>query len=159
MSQRRWLRMTETFNGMTRLEPMLGPVEAAIVRTAMNTGKLPETAGEPTVCAVITDLDDLTRQLQPGDTCASTLNGTPITPNTARMLACDAGISRYKRRVTTRVATLRRARTQHRIAPQRSAGARRRDVSAHSTRAPNSRRHTTVPRIAEPNVLGPKHAE
>jgi hypothetical protein len=28
---------------------------------------------------VITDLDDLNRQLQPGDTCASTLNGTPIT--------------------------------------------------------------------------------
>jgi hypothetical protein len=31
----RWLRMTETFNGMTRLEAMLGPVEAAIVRTAL----------------------------------------------------------------------------------------------------------------------------
>ncbi|HEX3900470.1 MAG TPA: DUF222 domain-containing protein, partial [Mycobacteriales bacterium] len=106
----RWLRMTDTFQGMTRLEAMLGPVEAATVRTAlvslsgpsgvdddrhighrradalvelarmaMKSGSVPETAGEPTQCVVITDLDDLNRQLQPGDTCASTLNGTPIT--------------------------------------------------------------------------------
>ena len=120
----RWLRMVETFNGMTRFEAMLGPVEAAIVRTAlaslsvkagelddrhighrradalvelskmaMGSGQLPETAGEPTQVAVITDLDELTRKLQAGDTCQSTVNGTPITPNTARMLACDAGIT------------------------------------------------------------------
>jgi hypothetical protein len=119
----RWLRMTETFHGMTRFEAMLGPVQAAIVRTAlaslsarngeaddrhigqrradafvelarmaMKSGSLPETAGEPTQCAVATDIEDLTRDLQPGDTTLSTLNGTPITSNTARMLACDAGI-------------------------------------------------------------------
>jgi hypothetical protein len=119
----RWLKMTETFQGMTRIEAMLGPVEAAIVRTAltslsapsgvdderhigqrradafvelarmaMKSGHLPDTAGEPTQCVVNTDLEDLQRKLQPGDTCHSTFNGTPITPNTARMMACDAGI-------------------------------------------------------------------
>jgi hypothetical protein len=41
---------------------------------------------------VITDIDDLNRQLHAGNTRRSALNGTPITPNTARMLACDAGV-------------------------------------------------------------------
>ncbi|HEX3707154.1 MAG TPA: DUF222 domain-containing protein [Mycobacteriales bacterium] len=119
----RWLRFTETFNGMTRFDGMLDPVQATIVQTAlaplsqragehddrtigqrradalvdlatmaMNRGDLPDTAGEPTQLVVQTFLADLTRRLQAGDTCHSTLGGTPITPNTVRMLACDAGI-------------------------------------------------------------------
>ena len=67
-----------------------GLVELA--KIAMNTGQLPETAGEPTQCVVGTSLDDLNRDLTPGESSASTLNGTPITPNTARMMSCDAGI-------------------------------------------------------------------
>ena len=59
---------------------------------AMKSGNLPETAGEPTQCLVTTSLSDLVRRLIPGDTATSTLNGEPITPNTARMHACDAGI-------------------------------------------------------------------
>jgi hypothetical protein len=119
----RWLKLTETFQGMTRFEAMLGPVQSAVVRTAltslsgkngelderhigqrradalvelarmaMNTGGIPETAGEPTQCVIATDIEDLRRDLQPGDTTRSPLNGTPITPDTARMMACDAGI-------------------------------------------------------------------
>lgn len=119
----RWLRFTPTFDGMTRVDGMLDPVDAAIVRTAieplaqpggevdnrthgqrladglvdlaklaMKSGNLPELAGEPTQVHVTTDIDDLTRHLQPGDTCRSTIDDEPITPNTVRMLACDAGI-------------------------------------------------------------------
>jgi Domain of unknown function (DUF222) len=121
--EERWLRFTETFDGMTRIDGMLDPVSAQIVRTAlhplsqrarehddrfagqrradalvelarlaMNRGQLPDTAGEPTQLIVQTYLADLIRRLDAGDITASTLNGTPITPNTARMLACDAGI-------------------------------------------------------------------
>jgi hypothetical protein len=63
-----------------------------LARMAMNSGDLPETAGEPTQALVTTTLADLIRQLLPGDTSESTLDGEPITPNTARMLTCDAGI-------------------------------------------------------------------
>ena len=58
----------------------------------MNTGQLPDTAGEPTQVTVTTSLHDLLRHLEAGEICTSTLDGTPITPNTARMHACDAGI-------------------------------------------------------------------
>jgi hypothetical protein len=63
-----------------------------LARLSMNRGDLPETAGEPTQITVLAHLSDLTRQLEAGDVATSTLDGTPITPNTARMLACDAGI-------------------------------------------------------------------
>jgi hypothetical protein len=65
-----------------------------LARLAMNTGQLPDTAGEPTQIVVTTPLEDLERQLglTATGTGTGTLDGTPITPNTARMLACDAGI-------------------------------------------------------------------
>ena len=63
-----------------------------LASVAMDCGQLPETAGEPTQVAMQTFLSDLLRHLEPGDTSQSTLDGVPITPNTARMLACDAGI-------------------------------------------------------------------
>jgi hypothetical protein len=63
-----------------------------LARLAMNAGQLPETAGEPTQVVTQTFLSDLIARLEAGDTCHSTLDGVPITPNTARMLACDAGI-------------------------------------------------------------------
>jgi Domain of unknown function (DUF222) len=63
-----------------------------LARMAMNSGDLPDTAGEPTQVSVTTDLADLIRDLMAGDVPTSTMDGTPITPNTARMLACDAGI-------------------------------------------------------------------
>ncbi|HEX3823671.1 MAG TPA: DUF222 domain-containing protein, partial [Mycobacteriales bacterium] len=55
-------------------------------------GQLPETAGEPTQVTVLTHLTDLIAQLEAGDTCHAFLEGIAVTPNTARMLACDAGI-------------------------------------------------------------------
>jgi hypothetical protein len=63
-----------------------------LARIAMNTGQLPDTAGEPTQIVVTTPLEDLERELGLADTGSATLDGTPITPSTARMLACDAGI-------------------------------------------------------------------
>jgi hypothetical protein len=67
-----------------------------LARLAMNTGQLPDTAAEPTQIVVTTPLEDLERELGLNDTATdtgtATLDGTPITPNTARMLACDAGI-------------------------------------------------------------------
>jgi hypothetical protein len=63
-----------------------------LARLAMNRGELPDTAGEPTQVTVTTDLAGLIRQMLAGETSAATLDGTPITANTARMFACDAGI-------------------------------------------------------------------
>ena len=59
---------------------------------AMDSGQLPDSAEEPTHVTVLTPLSDLRRELEAGEVCTSTLDGTPITPNTARMLACDASI-------------------------------------------------------------------
>jgi hypothetical protein len=63
-----------------------------LAQLALKGGELPDTAGEPTHVTVTTDLADLIRQMFAGDSCSSTLDGTPITANTARMFACDAGI-------------------------------------------------------------------
>jgi transcription elongation GreA/GreB family factor len=63
-----------------------------LARIAIRSGQLPETAGEPTQLSVITPLADLLAKLEAGDSYAATLNGAPITPNTARMWACDAGV-------------------------------------------------------------------
>ncbi|HEX3899541.1 MAG TPA: DUF222 domain-containing protein [Mycobacteriales bacterium] len=109
----RWLKLTETFQGMTRFEAMRGPVQSAVVRTAltslsgkngelddrhigkrradalvelarmaMNAGGLPETAGEPTQCVVATDLEDLRRDLQPGDATRSIVLAATASPGT-----------------------------------------------------------------------------
>jgi hypothetical protein len=59
---------------------------------AMDAGQLPDTAGEPTQVTVLTHLTDLIAKLEAGDTCQAFLDGIALTPNTARMLACDAGI-------------------------------------------------------------------
>ncbi|HVV74806.1 MAG TPA: DUF222 domain-containing protein [Mycobacteriales bacterium] len=66
---------------------------ADLAKLALNCGQLPDTAGEPTQICLIAQVEDLTRQLSPGDTPTTTLDGdTTITPNTLRMLACDAAI-------------------------------------------------------------------
>jgi hypothetical protein len=59
---------------------------------AMKTGELADTAGEPAQVTVLTHLTDLIAKLEAGDTCHAFLEGVAVTPNTARMLACDAGI-------------------------------------------------------------------
>ncbi|MGN6472318.1 MAG: HNH endonuclease signature motif containing protein, partial [Mycobacteriales bacterium] len=43
-----------------------------------------------------------------GDTCRATLNGIPITPNTVRMLACDAAIIPIVMRGTSEILDLGR---------------------------------------------------
>ncbi|HWA67924.1 MAG TPA: DUF222 domain-containing protein [Mycobacteriales bacterium] len=63
-----------------------------LARLTMNAGSLPETAGEPTQVLVTTFLSDLLRSLEAGESCQSSVDGVAITPNTARMFACDAGI-------------------------------------------------------------------
>ncbi|HVV76988.1 MAG TPA: HNH endonuclease signature motif containing protein [Mycobacteriales bacterium] len=66
---------------------------ADLAKLALNSRQLPDTAGEPTQICLIAQVEDLTRQLSPGDTPTTTLDGdTTITPNTLRMLACDAAI-------------------------------------------------------------------
>ena len=148
----RWLRFTETFDGMVRLEAMLPPAEAAVIKTAitslaqpagelderhigqrradglvelahiaMDRGQLPDTAGEPTQAMVVADIDDLARRLRPGDTGRSTLNGTPITPNTVRMHACDAGIIPVVMRGTSEILDLGRSTRTWTIAQRRAA--------------------------------------
>jgi hypothetical protein len=63
-----------------------------LARIALNSAQLPETAGEPTQLLAQLQYADLLRRLEPGDSATATLDGVPITPNTVRMLACDAGI-------------------------------------------------------------------
>jgi hypothetical protein len=63
-----------------------------LARLAMNRGELPDTAGEPTQVTVTIPLADLQRELQPGEAAPGSIDGVPVTANTARMLACDAGI-------------------------------------------------------------------
>jgi hypothetical protein len=63
-----------------------------LARLAMKCGELPDTAGEPTQITVLAHLTDLIAKLEAGDTCHAYLDNIALTPNTARMLACDAGI-------------------------------------------------------------------
>ncbi|HVT65396.1 MAG TPA: DUF222 domain-containing protein, partial [Mycobacteriales bacterium] len=98
-----------------------------LARMAMNRGELPDTAGEPTQVHVTTDLDDLTRQLQAGDSCTATVEGAPATPNTVRMMACDAGIIPVVMRGESEVLDLGRAtrtwsRAQRKAAKIRAGG-------------------------------------
>jgi hypothetical protein len=98
-----------------------------LAKVAMRSGELPASAGEPTQVHVTTDIADLLRRLQPGDTCRSTINGTPVTPNTVRMLACDAGIIPVVMRGTSEVLDLGRStrtwsRAQRKAAKLRDGG-------------------------------------
>jgi hypothetical protein len=63
-----------------------------LARLAMNRGELPDTAGEPTQVTVTIPLADLQRDLGLGEPAPGSIDGVPVTANTARMLACDAGI-------------------------------------------------------------------
>ncbi len=80
-----------------------------LARLGLNSGQLPEVAGEPTQVHVLTDYDDLTRRLQAGGTTRSTIGDVAITPNTVRMLACDAGIIPVVMRGTSEVLDLGRS--------------------------------------------------
>jgi hypothetical protein len=121
----RWVTLTRTFDGMHRLDGMLGPLSAhtlqaaltpllratsdsderslgqrradaltSLATLALNTGELPEVGGERPHVTVTTSWETLTAQLE--DTLtgryATLSSGEPVSPATARMLACDAGI-------------------------------------------------------------------
>jgi hypothetical protein len=118
----RWLTLTPTFQGMHRLDGMLDPASAAAVLTALgalsgkagevdertvgqrradalvsialqalNSGRLPTVGGEKPHLIATLPYDTLKAQLETTAGQAM-LNGLPISPATARMLACDAGI-------------------------------------------------------------------
>ena len=100
---------------------------AELATIAMRCGELPETAGEPTQVTVLTHLSDLIARLEAGDNCQTTLEGVAVTPNTARMLACDAGIIPAVMRGAREVLDLGRAtrtwnRAQRRAAKVRANG-------------------------------------
>lgn len=118
----RWLTITPTFQGMHRIDGMLDPMSAATVRAALsplvvkagdiddrtvgqrradalvtisqqalNSGALSEIGGERPHVIVMLPYDQLKAEIETGAGQA-TLNGLPISPSTARMIACDAGI-------------------------------------------------------------------
>jgi hypothetical protein len=101
-----------------------GLVELA--HAAMDSGRLPDTAGEPTQIVIVTDSADLTRKVQAGEGARSTLNGTPITPNTLRMHACDAGIIPAVMNGASEVLDLGRTRRTWSLAQRRAARLRAR---------------------------------
>ena len=126
----RWLRFSDTFDGMVALDGMLDPPSAAtlkaaltpltgkagpedartggqrmadalvtVAEVAMAAGGLPEHGGElPQVIVTINyaqlkaEIDARTDRLADALTGPVTMNGLEITPNTARMIACDAQI-------------------------------------------------------------------
>ena len=126
----RWVRMSETFDGMHAIDGMLDPASAATLKAAitplltkagtedtrtsgqrfadglvtlaehaMAAGGLPEQGGEKPQVIVTIGWDALKADLDaalddPGLLPAAvvTMNGIDITPKTARMIACDAGI-------------------------------------------------------------------
>jgi hypothetical protein len=121
----RWVRLTETFDGMHRIDGMLDPTSAAALKTALTplltpagsadtrshaqrtadalvslaemnlAGRwLPEHGGEKPQVVVTIPWTELKANLDTHATNGSTaaINGLPITPATARMIACDAGI-------------------------------------------------------------------
>jgi hypothetical protein len=59
---------------------------------ALNTGTLPAVGGEKPHLIATIPYDQLTAKLHAAGEGQATLNGLPISPATARMLACDAGI-------------------------------------------------------------------
>jgi len=126
----RWVRISQTFDGMHAIDGMLDPASAATLQAALTpllsrsgpddertgaqrtadalvtiaqhalaAGGLPETGGEkPQVIVTISydqlkaELDAYADRLTADLTGPVTINGTPITPATARMIACDAQI-------------------------------------------------------------------
>jgi hypothetical protein len=64
----------------------------AIADLAMRTGQLPDHGGEKPQLVATLGYRDLKNALETGPTGTASLNGIEITPRTARMLACDAGI-------------------------------------------------------------------
>lgn len=118
----RWLTITPTFQGMHRIDGMLDPASAAtvlaavnsllrkagdiddrtvgqrradalvtIAHQALNSGQLPEIGGERPHLVATLPYAQLKADLETGAGQAL-LNGLPISPSSARMIACDAGI-------------------------------------------------------------------
>ena len=116
----RWLRFTPTIDGMHAVDGMLDPASAAVIKAAvapllerageddtrssgqrladglvtiaevaMQAGGLPEQGGEKPQVIVTIPWSALQADAEAVDT---RMNGQPITPTTARMIACDAGI-------------------------------------------------------------------
>jgi Domain of unknown function (DUF222) len=119
----RWLRITQTFDGMHAVDGMLDPAGAAVVKaalapfldragdadtrtagqrcadglvtlaeTAMTTGTLPEHGGEKPHVVLTIPYPTLAADLDAANAGTATMNGLEISPRTARMIACDAGI-------------------------------------------------------------------
>jgi hypothetical protein len=63
-----------------------------LAQRALTFGELPDHCGDRPQVAVTIPLNELRDGLATGETGNATLNGQPITPATARMFACDAGI-------------------------------------------------------------------
>jgi hypothetical protein len=64
----------------------------ALAELAMRTGELPDHGGEKPQLVATLPYAELLDQVESAQPTHATLNGLPITPRTARMLACDAGI-------------------------------------------------------------------
>ncbi|HVW79415.1 MAG TPA: DUF222 domain-containing protein [Mycobacteriales bacterium] len=88
-----------------------------LAKLAMRSGDLPETAGEPTQVVVTTSLAELGRELQPGESATSTLDGTPhraggTTPTAPRKGLTPRAVDAVARRAAPRGPTLRSARSR-----------------------------------------------
>jgi Domain of unknown function (DUF222) len=64
----------------------------SLAELAMRTGQLPDHGGEKPQLVALLPFSDLMNDLETGHSGLATLNGFDITPRTARMIACDAGI-------------------------------------------------------------------
>ena len=64
----------------------------SIAELALRTGELPEHGGEKPQVIVTIGYDALKADVEAGQIGSATMNGFEISPSTARMIACDAGI-------------------------------------------------------------------
>ena len=184
----RFLHLHDTYDGTVRLDGMLDPASAALLRAAIQplltpTGLINErTPGQQRADALLALAElslkvhanpDLTQragitatpgvvvttidwtELRDGITTrqlpAATLNGTPITPATARMLACDAGIIPAVLRGKSEVLDLGRSTRTWTTAQRRAAALR--DQRLRLARVPDRARTL---RPAPPDPLGPR---
>jgi hypothetical protein len=80
-------RDDERSSGQRRADALID-----LARLALGFAGLPDHGGERPNVIVTIPFAELRDKLTTGQTGHATLNGEPITPNTARMLACDANI-------------------------------------------------------------------
>jgi hypothetical protein len=118
----RWVKLSSTFDGMTAISGMLDPVSAAKLQAALapmmvklpdddrtstqrcadalaemaefmlRHGQLPDHGGERPQVIVTIPLSELRDGLETGQVGSATINGVPLTPEAARLAACDANL-------------------------------------------------------------------